>query len=402
MTLLGQPGSRRAGSGSWRRFALLGGVTLLCLAALECGARLEYRASTGGAFPSDAYRERLGAAGDADLVIRRGGQRARDADEEPERVSNKALHPYTGFVHDHSGARKSTNRFGFPGFDPLRPPAADEVRVVVTGGSVALQLFKEGGRRLREQLSRHPELAGREIRLVALTLGGFKQPQQLMSLTWFLALGAHFDVVINVDGFNEVVLPYSDNVPEGVHPAFPRSWQLYAQKSLDGDEIDSLIEVRRLQAERRRWRERLGTGLPARSVFVLRALDTDRRAPRAEGRPDGATAPAAAREGRQAVPGIGPGRRLRERPGALPRAGRAVECVLTADAAPLRGERDRILPLPAAEPVREGLEALQPGRAAPRDPAGRVPPEDRRPGRLRRDSRPPERGSRTTASRSTT
>jgi len=253
-----------------RRLLLLAGATAVALLVLEGGARVSYRISNGTAFPTSAYRERLGSAEDADLVLRQPVGEQGDA---PRHIANKVLHPYLGFVHDHAGAPKSTNRFGFPGTDPLRPPAEGEVRIAVTGGSVALQLYREGGRRLRRSLAAHPAFANRKLRLVALTLGGYKQPQQLMSLAWFLALGAHFDVVINLDGFNEVVLPYTDNAPSGVYPAFPRSWQLYARKSLTSDAIDLLVRVRTLQDGRRRWRARLGSGWPASSVFVLRVLD---------------------------------------------------------------------------------------------------------------------------------
>lgn len=270
VTRPGETSVRLYENAALRRAALLLAATTFALCLLECGARIEYRVATGEAFPVAAYRERLATAGDADLVLRNS---RKATDEEPGHIANKALHPYTGYVHDHARARKSTNRFGFPGFDPLLPPAEDEVRIVVTGGSVALQLFKEGSGRLRSALENHPVFAGRKVQLVGLTLGGYKQPQQLMSLSWFLALGAHFDVVINLDGFNEVVLPYTDNVPEGVHPAFPRSWQLYARKSLDGEEIDRLVEVRTIQTERRSVRAWLGTHPFGSSVFALRVLD---------------------------------------------------------------------------------------------------------------------------------
>jgi hypothetical protein len=42
-------------------------------------------------------------------------------------------------------------------------------------------------------------------------LGGYKQPQQLLILDYFLAIGQEFDLVINIDGFNEVVLSNINN-----------------------------------------------------------------------------------------------------------------------------------------------------------------------------------------------
>jgi len=35
---------------------------------------------------------------------------------------------------------------------------------------------------------------------------GYKQPQQLLVLSYFLSIGQPFDMVMNIDGFNEVAL----------------------------------------------------------------------------------------------------------------------------------------------------------------------------------------------------
>jgi len=64
-------------------------------------------------------------------------------------------------------------------------------------------------------------------------LSGFKQPQPLLALNYFMALGAEYDIVINLDGFNEVVLPYADNLPFNVFPSYPRHWNIYSRKKLD-------------------------------------------------------------------------------------------------------------------------------------------------------------------------
>ena len=49
-------------------------------------------------------------------------------------------------------------------------------------------------------------LSGRKIDIVRLALPGQKQPQQLMTLAWVQSLGAEFDIVVNLDGYNEAVL----------------------------------------------------------------------------------------------------------------------------------------------------------------------------------------------------
>jgi hypothetical protein len=246
---------------------------LLGLVLLEVGTRTIHRIRQGEPFPADALRERLKPTEDLDRLIPAeqpvaDGQRGLT-------LSDKVIHPYLGFVQDRgvpAGDGLAVNRFGFPGIDPLRAPAPDEVRVLITGGSVALQLFREGGRPLRRYLSAAPAFAGKRVQLVVLALGGYKQPQQLIALSWLLALGAHFDVVINLDGFNEIVLPKSDNAPVGVHPSFPRSWDFYQGKGLDLELVAHAAETRRLLETQRDWRAALGTGLPSYSAFALSVL----------------------------------------------------------------------------------------------------------------------------------
>ena len=46
----------------------------------------------------------------------------------------------------------------------------------------------------------------------------------LLVLNYMLALGQTFDLVINIDGFNEVALPPITNLPNQVNPFFPRNW----------------------------------------------------------------------------------------------------------------------------------------------------------------------------------
>ena len=57
-------------------------------------------------------------------------------------------------------------------------------------------------RESRAALERLPAFEGKRVEIVCTALGGYKQPQQLFSLMYFLALGGHFDVWVNLDGFN--------------------------------------------------------------------------------------------------------------------------------------------------------------------------------------------------------
>jgi hypothetical protein len=109
---------------------------------------------------------------------------------------------------------------------PIQTRAPGKVIVGIVGGSVAYWFSVYGVETLRAQLQQSPPFEAKSFVFVRLALGGYKQPQQLMVLTYLLALGAQFDIVINIDGFNEVALPIAEDLPSHVFPFFPRSWFL--------------------------------------------------------------------------------------------------------------------------------------------------------------------------------
>jgi hypothetical protein len=104
------------------------------------------------------------------------------------------------------------------------------------------------------------------VEVVRLALGGYKQPQQLMLLSHLLALGERFDAVVELDGFNEIVLPIVENVPKDVAADFPRSWYFFTESSLPIPVVELLGE-RRLLLEKR---ARLARAFPR----LLRASPT--------------------------------------------------------------------------------------------------------------------------------
>jgi len=90
-------------------------------------------------------------------------------------------------------------------------------------------------------------LAKRKAHLICLAVDGFKQPQPLFSLAFAIYLGAEYDVVINLDGFNEVVLPFTDNLPNKVFPHYPRIWNFYADKGLSLTHVAQVAELMSLR-----------------------------------------------------------------------------------------------------------------------------------------------------------
>lgn len=136
----------------------------------------------------------------------------------------EVLHPYLGYVQDPTRTPNYSD-LGFPDAD-VRIYPKDPKRFVIGifGGSFADGLSRTTKDVFRDKLGSLPRFAGREIKVLTVSMGGYKQPQQVIALGYLLSLGAHFDAVVNVDGMNEIVLPAVENVPKGVFPFYPRNW----------------------------------------------------------------------------------------------------------------------------------------------------------------------------------
>ncbi len=231
---------------------------VVVLAAVELGAFVLLSAATG---QIQSHAEIRAAALARTKGAADGGAADAGGPEEPQaHVVPAQLHPYLGFSADptrHAAAlqpfhHRRSIALGFPRNrdDLLQRPAPGKIVVGVFGGSFAHGLTRGGLEPITRRLSGLERFAGREVVVLDIAMGSFKQPQQLMALCYFLVLGAHFDVVINVDGFNEVALPATKNVPEGVAPSYPSYWSLLAG-DLDAAARQLVGEISYLERRRR-------------------------------------------------------------------------------------------------------------------------------------------------------
>lgn len=167
-------------------------------------------------------------------------------------VQHSVLHPYLGYVEDPTAP--NWLRFSEQGFTLVRgqgkPRPSERFTVAIFGGSVAQHLCLFGGRVLRAELARLPQVRGRAVFIDCYALGGYKQPQQAIALAYALARGERFDLVLNLDGFNDVALAVAENLPNGVYPFYPRSWQVTAAGALDLDLLRRTGEVSYLEGRR--------------------------------------------------------------------------------------------------------------------------------------------------------
>ncbi len=168
-----------------------------------------------------------------------------EAPESPPEESSRSwqIHPYLGwsvrpghgtlyigkripiFGDRRSGAwtraHRQANRFGyFSNVDDYRLVPEDHYVVGIFGGSVASNLVTIGGATLRDRIVDQSSEPDREVAVLNFASGGYKQPQQLSALMQASLLGVRFDVIINLDGYNEVVFGAA-NAKRRHHPIFP-------------------------------------------------------------------------------------------------------------------------------------------------------------------------------------
>jgi hypothetical protein len=166
----------------------------------------------------------------------------------------EVLHPYAGFVADPEQNKPmwKVSDFGFVLNDapnPILKRTAGKTIVAVFGGSFANSAYLS----LKNLLAKEAPGQGREFLVLNFSMAGDKQPQQLMVLNYLLALGAEFDVVINLDGFNEVALPVAENIPAGVNPFYPRGWDRRTANAINSVTIRLIGLVEVTKTQRQNW-----------------------------------------------------------------------------------------------------------------------------------------------------
>jgi hypothetical protein len=200
-------------SGRIRLLAILSAL-LLCAIAIELAANAFYLATRGRFFYTDARETpQAGAATAAEAVF----------------------HPYYSFIHrvGRSSDWWTTNNIGFqvvktllqqdPQCCDVPVPTRDgEILVGVFGGSVAdgFALDAQKSPVFAAQLAKLPAWSGKRVRILNFAMPGFKQPQQVIALAYALTIGQRFDLVLEIDGFNEIVTSQR-NWAAGAEPSYP-------------------------------------------------------------------------------------------------------------------------------------------------------------------------------------
>ena len=196
---------------------------------------------------------------------------------------NQVVHPYLGAALEplekrdvsYGSSEDTMENYGFGPFSGpfVREHEEGKISVAVIGGSVAKQFITHGSPDLLfKQLGELPQYKGKEFIISTPTNYGYKQPQQLLAINYLLSIGAHFDMILNIDGFNEVAMPFPENYTQNVSPYYPRSWTLRMQN------LDHAPEMRRIigridfyRQKQGRVQERQRTS-PLRRSFTAKLL----------------------------------------------------------------------------------------------------------------------------------
>jgi hypothetical protein len=155
-----------------------------------------------------------------------GQQRAGVDGQQPAWV----IHPYYGYVTNPHISR-AVDKFGFLGNeDQIQSAGPNKVVVAVVGASVAAQLASPtvyAAGILKSELKKIPAFHGKELVILNLANGAYKQPQALMTISDILSRDGHIDVLIALDGVGDIALPEAHgNLNHGISPFYPQNWQL--------------------------------------------------------------------------------------------------------------------------------------------------------------------------------
>jgi len=194
--------------------------------------------------------------------------------------STIVVHPFTGWCLNPQvsegqaafGRQIPVNQLGFvDDQESLQKRGPDRLLIGVTGGSVAWQMTVGAEELICETLRQSPQLRNLDIRILRICQSGYKQPQQLMTVNWLMALGGEFDAVVNLDGYNELALTMSENFDRQIHSGYPRAWNARMLEMIDPR--DSMDRMRLLEIDAFRQRiARQVTRVPWRWSFTASVL----------------------------------------------------------------------------------------------------------------------------------
>ena len=163
-------------------------------------------------------------------------------------TSGRIIHPYYGYTRPEADYA----------LNQLPPPRRQEgvVLIALVGGSMGLYVT-EAFRSALKDWFRDNDIPLRPV-VLGLAYSGIKQPQQVMQIANTLALGGEYDIIVNLDGRNELAITHQNYFRSGLSPFYPYGW--YQRQGLTGPQM---LVANRIYALRQR-QQRIGAAAGAR------------------------------------------------------------------------------------------------------------------------------------------
>ena len=256
---------------------------MFCYALVELFSYAAYRVKFGDYLPADNQSTRMAAI----TRLQDGGVFTQKSEADPDVAMRQILHPYVGYQVEGTIKQENCNaqtendcykRQKVVTDFPLPRKSEESLIIGVLGGS-----FADGTARIAKQtfiqaFGESGLFGNRQVVVYNLSNGGYKQPQQLMNLAYHYALGAEFDIVINLDGFNEMAASYLGYRDQGLHPAFPVHWNSRVASAISPEYLD-LYSQKKLLQQRHAKRAKLWSAVWLRSSpfmnFIWRFVDQE-------------------------------------------------------------------------------------------------------------------------------
>lgn len=220
-------------------------TTILLLICFEITAYVFY-AVQNSTFTFERYQEQLGIA-----------KGEFGANTIATASTSSVPHPYFGYTPNPEVMTakllegNNVSDYGFiDNQSPIHVREPNEILIGIAGGSVAAWFFMVSRNEFEASLRKYPAYKSKKITFINMSAGGWKQPQQLLSFTYLLSLGAKFDLIVNIDGFNDLVMPIFYNLPKSVFPFYPTNWYLISQLSNPGYTNAIVDQVKTIDAKR--------------------------------------------------------------------------------------------------------------------------------------------------------
>ena len=146
-------------------------------------------------------------------------------------------HPFFGFNHTYLKPAKNKISLNEQLYSHIPNDITEkDIKILILGGSVAEDFsknddnskFKINKLEINDknifQKVLNDKFKTNRFKVYNASIGGGKQPQQLFKLYYLYLINEKFDIVINIDGFNEVALSFSENIQIENNIIYPRNY----------------------------------------------------------------------------------------------------------------------------------------------------------------------------------